>query len=60
MTGVGEDAITLICNLPKIGYSHLSSECIKVVKKYQTRDDKSSPIRAHFLSTFSSVRSRSD
>ena len=61
ITGTGEGAITLICNLPKIGYSHLSSECIKVAKKYQARDDKSSPIiKARFLSTFSSVRSRSD
>ena len=57
--GAEEGAITLICNLPKIGYSHLSSECIKVANKYQTRDDKSSPIRARFLSTFRSVRSRS-
>ena len=28
---------------------------IKVVKKNQTQDDKSSPIRARFLSTFSSI-----
>ena len=30
---VGEGVITLICNLPKIVYSHLSSECIKVAKE---------------------------
>ena len=33
ITGVGEGAITLVCNLPKIGYSHLSSECVKVAKR---------------------------
>ena len=26
-----------------------TSECMKVAKKYQTRDDKSSPIRARFF-----------